>query len=222
MIRRSIAGLGAALLVCPVALGTLSAQKKKESTNWPCRVEMRDAATDAIRSDGGVNRDGTADYVNGVDGVTCVIVPPDAGSLSAGDLSLYFTGRIRRALVYTEQNGGSYPGYPQFEDTGSLRVKQLGSVAGSAEPRAFIAYSAVGRFVASAEGADDGVTDLVSVQRLDACTWHVRFDGADAPTAGHARMELWDGRNWERFRGVLQMPFALVVRATGGIPGCAP
>ncbi len=221
MNRPTIVTAAAAFLVNVVAMNpAANAQKKNTSTNWPCRAQMRDAGTDAIRSDGRVNADGTTDYVHGVAGVTCVVVPPDSGLITAGDLSLYFASNTRRALFYAEQNGGVYPGYDAFYDKGSIRVKQITGVAGAAEARAFIAYSGAGRFLATNAGEGDTIVDLVSVEALDGCTWRITFDPTGAAPNGSALMELWDSPGWDRFRGILQMPFGLTVRVTGGKAGC--
>ena len=216
MIRISTATIVAAVLMSAGLVTHAASPQKpaKTSTNWPCEVTMRDDAKDAIQSDKG------GAYVNGIGGVTCVVVPPDSGSLTEGDLSLYFTKRPIRALFYPEQLGGEYPGYDASLSTGSLRVKRIATVGTTPEARAFIAYGPAGKFLASVEGDNDSVRDLVSVVATDACTWQVTMDDTGAFPNGHANMELWDGNEWSNLRGILQVPLALTVHVTGLKPGC--
>jgi hypothetical protein len=197
-------------------LGSVDAQKSKTSSNWPCRLEFRDVAGDAIRSDG------KGAYVNGLDAVTCVVVPPDSGSLTAGDVSLYFANRPGRGLIYATQPGnGLHSGWEEFYDRGSLRVKLLADVPeGQVGYRAFISYSGVGRFVASDEGESDPVRDVVRVERVSTCTWDISFDPGIDPPSGAALMELWDGSGWTRYRGAFQLPTGMTVTVTGGLTGC--
>lgn len=197
---------GVVLVLLGVSSDAWAQRKPGTSSARPCTVEFRNAPDDAIQDDG-------RPYVDGVEGVVCVI--STAGGTLQDDLSLYFENKSKRRLVYAARPGnGLHPGWSQFSDGGSLRVKSIATVpAGVEEPRAFISYSGVGRFVASDEGSAEipgGATDVVLVYRVDQCRWEIAFDPADS-ASGAALMELYDGAQWKRFRGVFAMPLAMTV-----------
>jgi hypothetical protein len=214
----------ALVVLCAATIGTTAtvAQKNKTtSSNWPCTLTFHDGVDDAaITSDG-------RPYVNGKDGVTCVVVPPGSGALTEGDLSLYFANNTRRFInyagrdSYTDENG-THSGFSAFRDKGSFRVKLLAfdDLTMGGPGRAFIAYTNVGRFLASTDDPDFSGEELVTIQQDGACTWTVTFDPTGQPPSGQARMELWQGPHWDKYAGTYQMPFALTVVVTGGKSGC--
>lgn len=191
--------------VAAVGADMAEAQKGKPGggttiVNWRCDVVVRDAGGDAITSD-----DGRA-YADGVDAFTCAMSPMEsaqAGNPAPGSASFYFGRRPGRRFTVAGQPDTSL----------QVRVFSLVEMPVGTQMRAMaIPTSVIGAMYADNLGSGDPVTDLVTVERADACTWVVTFD---APAAA---VERYTSLDRKRLIDTPQLPlgFSLTTRAPQG------
>jgi hypothetical protein len=90
--------------------------------DYPVRLSLRDASTDLFKSDG------LGDYINGVDGIKCLLVDENTttNTAHAGDLSCYDSSRTNRKWCYPVNN--VVGGYSGFCSNGQIRVKSVRTV----------------------------------------------------------------------------------------------
>ena len=222
--RRRMGWFGVIVLVAALAATVvpLSGQKKPGTSSplWSATATFRSLFTDALTSDKVTSGGSPVPYVNGLDGVTCVVVPDDPSLQTAGDFSLYFSSKTRRAIRYAGQAGsfdGNYPGFDEFYDKGNLRVKQVASVPkGSSASRTVILYSQPGKFLG--DGATEQIDTAQVSRSSDGCTWVITVQPKTATDAeGHpvfiSGLSLWSTAGWDEFAGVFAMPFQVTVTA---------
>lgn len=196
--------IGTAIALTVTIVAPLLAAKPDATPNWRCRVTLRDAAADKIRSDDG------GSYIDGVGGVTCYIID-EPGAVQHRWLFMSITGsrskppvRFMR-YVYQAFEGGSYP---NFRNHGTFEVKGLGRVAWNPDGpsardvmpfRAYLRHPELpfADGLGSLNGDSsigtigyDG-TSSVFVQPIDSCSWQVTSYTTEEP-------DLFAGASGER------------------------
>lgn len=194
------------------AAAPVMAQKGKPApqpaiVNWRCDVEMRDASDDAIVSD----RDGK--YVDGEGGFICAMSPPEsaaAGNPAPGSGNFYLGRQPERSFLIPARPGG----WAAASATGlQIRVFNLVDMPLGTQSRAMaIPTSPIGAMYADDLGSGDPATDLVTVERTDACTWVVTFDVPSAAVQRYASLDR------KRLIDTPQLPlgYTLTTRAPAG------
>jgi hypothetical protein len=250
--KRMIGALGLAFAVvlatCLLDVA-LQAAKPDTTPDWRCRVTFRDAASDAIRSDGA----GT--YVDGVGGVTCYIVNAP-GTTHDRWLFMSITGTKRLPPSrYVWFPGQTFEGnsYPAFANHGTFEVFALGTVSwnpdapGARDLKPFRAYLRHPQLpFEDGYGTVSGNSNLVGstaveptssvfVQPLDPCSWQVTsytteqplWDELEVPTTRTAPrvMRLAEGNDNlildQSIRGHFPLAFQATVVVVANKPGCS-
>lgn len=222
-----------ALFGVMVAVGALVAPltgQKQTNTLWPGTALFRDAVTDGVTDDGnGIYVDSTLS--GGQAGVTCAVVPP--GLQTAGDFTFYFSSKSRRSIHYAAQagsvdvnpsTGAPYPGFAQFFDKGSIRVKDILSVtqvSGPGERTVILTAGVTGQFVGDDNSKEMGLTNAVVdnalVTRTGTCAWVINVDprtSLDNTIQFEGHLARWTGSGWTNYAGTFAMPFQLTVSTT--------
>lgn len=207
--------------LCGAIVGAAEAQKGKPApqptvVNWRCDVVMRDAAGDAILSDG------HGAYVDGSGGFICAMSPTEsaqAGNPAPGSGNFYLNDRgATRTFAFPAR-----PGVWGAATSTGLQVRVFSLVdmpVGVAQTRAMaIPTSPIGAMYADDLGTSDTVKDLATVTRTGECTWEVTFD----PPRVVQRYQSLDRK---RLIDTPELPlgFTLTTRAPAGstIAACPP
>jgi hypothetical protein len=205
----------------------------KGPAQWRCSVQLRDAATDMFKSDGG------GPYVDGVAGVSCQI------DRFTNWLYLSFQNKSRRSLVVIGQSNAE-GSYSTITGGTSFDIKTIANAQAPLDVMPFrIRVSNpqfqdnFGQFSGdSSFGAGSQVigTSSLFITTVDACTWQATLytsgiglqslaNGENASTETDPRVVLLSeagapGTNSFVARGHFVLPFAATVRVLSGKPGC--
>jgi len=243
---RRLPGLVAVAVLLSMAAAR-AARPTPPDPDWKCRIVLRDAAGDTIKSDG------AGAYVHGAAGVTCKIVRTE-GAAHYNWLYFQIGGNSARFMLFPGQTYGA-ASYTTIVNRapGTFEVKGLANV-----PWTGVAYTdvmpfrttvsspqlskGVGQFdgdsnVAGGYYPSDG-TSSVFVEPLDQCAWRVTSytteDTSALSLASGERpgtqtsptrvMRLIEGgtptSGKATVRGDFPMPFAATITIVGNNPGC--
>jgi hypothetical protein len=183
--------------------------------DYPVRLTIRDANTDLFKSDG------LGDYVNGVNGITCLLVDENTTTnpAHAGDLSCYDSSRTNRRWCYPTNNVPG--GYNSFCANGQVRVKSVRTIVTSgfrglvlrADNKQF--SGGLAKFDAEILNPEPGATDLAYVEKLNECQYRVTmgidFSGNLVDIYQSARLT---------YRSTVPLPLQMTATIIGGKPGC--
>jgi hypothetical protein len=173
--------------------------KSDPNPDWRCQIVFRDAAFDAIQSDGATYRDGEDD-------VSCVIIN-EPGTVRDGWLHMKPTRSHRqpgpRSLNFIGQTylqpSGTTASYPSFVSHGILEVLELGKIVWDPDDPTFRDVLWFRSYLRHRQlPFADGIADLngdssyagnidfdstssVFVQALDPCSWQVTSYTTEEP-----------------------------------------
>ncbi|HEX8288274.1 MAG TPA: hypothetical protein VF556_09770 [Pyrinomonadaceae bacterium] len=183
--------------------------------DYPIRLSLRDASTDLFKSDG------LGDYINGVNGISCLLVDENTTTnlAHAGDLSCYDSSRTNRKWCYPTNNVPG--GYSGFCSNGSIRVKSVRTVETiglrglvlRANNKQFAGGGA--KFDAEILSPEPGATDLAYVEKLNECQYRITM-GTDF--SGRL-IDIYEGARLT-YRSTVPFPLQMVATITGVKPGC--
>lgn len=245
-----VLALTAAIVVVGWATDGWARQKTDPTPDWRCRVVLRDAGSDKIRSDLG------GSYTDGGGGVTCYIVN-EPGATHHRWLFMSITGTRRIPPTrFVQFRGQTFEGasYPDFANHGTFEVKGLANVVWNpALPtfrdvmpfRAYLRHPvlpfAQGLGTVNGDsnftgGDPSHPTSSVFVQPLDDCSWQITshtteepdlFIGLFGERAGTRTsprvMRISEGSNKQAGTvGDFPMAFGATVTVIGNKAGCLP
>jgi hypothetical protein len=183
--------------------------------DYPVRLSLRDASTDLFKSDG------LGDYINGVNGITCLLVDENTTTnpAHAGDLSCYDSSRTNRRWCYPTNNVPG--GYNGFCANGQVRVRSVRTVVTSgfrglvlrADNKQF--SGGLAKFDAEILNPEPGATDLAYVEKLNECQYRVTM-GTDF--SGHL-VDIYQSARLT-YRSTVPLPLQMTATITGVKPGC--
>jgi hypothetical protein len=183
--------------------------------DYPVRLTIRDANTDLFKSDG------RGAYINGVDGITCLLVDENTTTnlVHAGDLSCYDSSRTNRKWCYPTNNVPG--GYSGFCSTGQIRVKSVRTVE-TAELRGLVLRAnnkqfsgGLAKFDAEILNPEPGATDLAYVEKLNECQYRVTM-GTDF---SGSLIDIYQGARLT-YRSTVPLPLQMTATIIGVKPGC--
>jgi hypothetical protein len=225
-------------MVVLVSGAPAAAGKPDPTPDWRCRVTLRDAGLDTVKSDG------AGAYVDGAGGVTCYIVN-EPGATHDRWLFLSITGTKRTPPTrFMQYVGQAFEGrsYPSFRNHGTFEVKGLAKVpwtspASARDVMPFRSYlrhpdlpfaDGLGTFngdsnIIGTFGYDG--TSSVFVQPIDACSWQVTSYTTEEPDpfvgVSGERMTRTTPRTMRLEEGGQSGDFPMAFQATVTKLGCS-
>jgi hypothetical protein len=183
--------------------------------DYPIRLSLRDSSFDLLRSDGG------GDYINGVSGISCLLVDENTttNTVHAGDLSCYDSSRTNRQWCYPTNNVPG--GYNGFCSTGQIRVRGVRTVETTGfRPLVLRAYNkqfagGIAKFNAEILNPDPGATDLAFVEKLNECQYRISM-GTDF--SGRF-VDIYQSPKYS-YRSTVPLPLQMIATIIGVKPGC--
>ncbi|HVG40672.1 MAG TPA: hypothetical protein VM888_03595 [Chitinophagaceae bacterium] len=203
----------AGFILAFIFLGTLV----NYSQDYPVRLTFRDGSTDLFQSDK------LGDYINGVNGINCLLVDPltTTNTAHAGDLSCYTSTRTTRKWCYPTNSAAG--GYNGFCSDGQIRVKSVRTVGSTPEYRGVVLRAnnkqfsgGIAKFDAEIFNPDPGATDLAYVEKLDECHYRVTMG---TNVSGNL-FDIYQGSQLT-YRSTVPLPFQMIATIIGVKPGCA-
>jgi hypothetical protein len=198
-----------------IAVLTFSSAVISLGADYPVRLSLRDASTDLFKSDG------LGPYINGVNGITCLLVDENTTTniAHAGDLSCYDSSRTNRIWCYPTNY--VLCGYNGFCANGQVRVKSVRTVETSgfrglvlrADNKQFT--GGLAKFDAEILNPEPGATDLAYVEKLNECQYRVTM-GTDISGRW---VDIYQSSRLT-YRSTVPLPLQMTATIIGVKPGC--